>query len=288
MNLQLHHVISDITGTTGLAILDAVLSGERDVKVLAALRDPRVRATQETLAKSLVGDYRHEHLYTLKQSVDLYRQYRLKIIDCEKEMEQTMKRLETKADASQPTPVAKESIRKCKVMKPERAIALHAQAYRILGVDLTTIPGISVLHVQAVLSELGPDLSKFRSAAAFSSWMGLCPDNNISGGRVLSSSTRKVKNRIAHALRMAAQSLQHNASALGECYRRMRARVGPARAITALAHKLARIVYHLLTTREAYDDSVFAKADEKYRKRAENRLNAQAKALGFTLVPVAG
>ena len=139
---------------------------------------------------------------------------------------------------------------------------------------------------RAILSELGPDLTKFRSAAAFSSWMGLCPDNDISGGRILSSTTRKVKNRIALALRMAVQSLQHNASSLGECYRRMRARVGPAKAITALAHKLARIVYHLLTTREAYDDSVFAKAEEKYRKRTENRLNAQAKALGFTLVPV--
>lgn len=197
-----------------------------------------------------------------------------------------MKFLETKSDSSKPLPVAKDSIRKCKVMKPERAVALHEEAYRILGVDLTTIPGISVLHVQAILSELGPDLTKFRSSAAFSSWMGLCPDNDISGGRILSSSTGKVKNRIAHTLRMAAQSLQHNASALGECYRRMRARVGPAKAVTALAHKLARIVYHLLATKEAYDDGVFAKAEQKHRKRAENRLNAQAKALGFTLVPV--
>jgi transposase len=280
MNVQLHHVISDITGTTGLAIVDAILGGERDVTTLASLRDPRVRATMETIAKSLVGDYRREHLFTLRQSLALYRQYQQQIVECEKEMQEMMKFLETKADSSKPLPTAKDSIRKCKVMKPERAVALHEEAYRILGVDLTTIPGVSVLHVQAILSELGPNLTKFRSAAAFSSWMGLCPDNNISGGRILSTSTRKVKNRIAHTLRMAAQSLQHNASSLGECYRRMRARVGPARAITALAHKLARIVYHLLSTREAYDDSVFAIAEEKYRKRAQNRLTAQAKAPG--------
>ena len=285
MNLQLHHVISDITGTTGLAIIDAILEGERDVNKLAALRDPRVRASHDTIAKSLVGDYRREHLFTLKQSLALYRQHQQRITDCEKEMQEMMKALETKADVSKPTPVAKDSIKKCKVMKPAIALALHEQAYRILGVVLTTIPGVSVLHVQAVLSELGPDLSKFRSAAAFSSWMGLCPDNNISGGRILSSGTRKVKNRIALALRMAAQSLQNSVSALGDCYRRLRARLGPASAITAVAHKLARIIYHLLTTRKPYDDSVFAKAEETYRKRIESRLNAQAKALGFTLVP---
>jgi transposase len=285
MNLQLHHVISDITGTTGLAIIDAILEGERDVKKLAALRDPRIRASHDTIAKSLVGDYRREHLFALKQSLALYRQHQQKIIDCEKETQEMMKALETKADVSKPIPVAKDSIKKCKVMKPATALVLHEQAYRILGVDLTTIPGISVLHVQALLSELGPDLSKFRSAAAFSSWMGLCPDNKISGGRILSSGTRKVKNRIALALRMAAQSLQQSVSALGDCYRRLRARLGPGSAITAVAHKLARIVYHLLTTRQPYDDSVFAKAEEKYRKRTETRLNAQAKALGFTLVP---
>jgi transposase len=152
MNLQLHHVISDITGTTGLAILDAILNGERDVKKLAALRDPRIRASQKTIAKTLVGDYRREHLFTLRQSLDLYRQYQRQIVECEKEMQTMMKALETKADLSKPLPVPKDSIKKCKVMKPERAIALHEEAYRVLGVDLTTIPGISVLNLRLVLS----------------------------------------------------------------------------------------------------------------------------------------
>src|SRR6202162_4970023 len=150
MNLQLHHVISDITGTTGLAILDAILDGNRDVHALATLRDPRIRASHETIAKSLVGDYRQEHLFTLRQSVALYREYQKKIVDCETETQRLMKALETKADLSISLPPAKDSVKKCKVMNPAKALALREEAYRILGVDLTTIPGISVLHVQTI------------------------------------------------------------------------------------------------------------------------------------------
>jgi transposase len=162
MNLQLHHVISDVTGTTGLAIIDAILSGKRDMNELARLRDPRVRATQETLAKSLVGDYRPEHPFTLRQSRNLYRQYQKEISDCELEIQRFVTELETKADpAAQPLPPAKDSVKKCKVMPPARALSLREEGYRVLGVDLTTIPGVSVLHVQAVVAEVGPDLSKF-------------------------------------------------------------------------------------------------------------------------------
>jgi transposase len=284
MNLQMHHVISDITGTTGLAIVDAILDGNRDVQALAALRDPRIRASHESIVKSLVGDYRQEHLFTLRQSVGLYREYQRRIVVCEEEMQRLMKGLETKADPAV-LPTAKDSVKKCKVMPPARAMALREEAYRILGVDLTTIPGISVLHIQCILAELGGDVSKFRSAGAFSSWMGLCPDNDISGGKVLWSGTRKVKNRIAVTLRMAAQSLQQRESALGVFYRRLRAKLGAPKAITAAAHKLARIVFHLLKTREPYDESVFARAEQRHLQRMENRLKAQAKALGFTLTP---
>jgi transposase len=285
MNLQLHHVISDITGTTGLAILDAILDGNRDVDALAALRDPRIRASHETIAKSLVGDYRREHLFTLRQSVALYREYQRQIAACEEEMQVWMKSLESKADPTATLPAAKDSVKKCKVMPPARAMALREEAYRILGVDLTAIPGISVLHVQCLLAELGGDVSKFRSAGAFSSWMGLCPDNDISGGKILWTGTRKVKNRIAVTLRMAAQSLHQSESALGVFYRRMRAKLGAPKAITAAAHKLARIVFHLIKTREPYDESVFAKEEQRYLQRMEKRLKAQAHALGYTLLP---
>ena len=286
MNLQLHHVISDITGTTGLAIIGAVLGGERDVNELANLRDPRIKASKETIAKSLVGDYRPEHLFTLRQSLKLYRQYQMEIADCEVEIQRFLKRLETKVDpVSQPLPRAKDSVKKCRVMPPVRALALREEGYRILGVDLTTIPGVGVLHVQAVIAEVGPELSKFRSAGAFSSWLGLCPDNDISGGKILWTGTRRVKNRLAAALRMAAQSLQASQSALGEFYRRMRAKLGAPKAITAAAHKLARIIYHMLKTRQSYDDGIFARLEIRYRQRVENRLKAQAHAFGFTLVP---
>ena len=170
-------------------------------------------------------------------------------------------------------------------MPPVRALALREEGYRILGVDLTTIPGVGVLHVQAVIAEVGPELSKFRSAGAFSSWLGLCPDNDISGGKILWTGTRRVKNRLAAALRMAAQSLQASQSALGEFYRRMRAKLGAPKAITAAAHKLARIIYHMLKTRQSYDDGIFARLEIRYRQRVENRLKAQAHAFGFTLVP---
>jgi transposase len=221
MNLQIHHVISDITGTTGLAIIDAILAGNRDPEVLAALRDPRIRASKDTIAKSLVGDYRREHLFSLRQSVDLYREYQQRIAACEQEMQLLMKDLESKAEPTANLPTAKDSVKKCKVMAPVKAMALREEAYRILGVDLTAIPGISVLHVQCILAELGDGISKFRSAGAFSSWMGLCPDNDISGGKVLWTGTRKVKNRVAVTLRMAAQSLQKSESALGAFYRRI-------------------------------------------------------------------
>jgi len=285
MNLQLHHVISDITGTTGLAIIDAVLAGERDAERLAALRDPRIRTAKETIAKALIGDYRPEHLFTLQQSVSLFRVYQSQIRACEAEIERLISRLMTKTDAtSQPLPLAKDSVKKCKVMTPARAITLREEGYRVLGVDLTSIPGISVLTVQTILAELGPDLSKFRSAAAFSSWMGLCPNNEISGGKVLRAGTRRVKNRVAVALRMAAQSLQGSQSALGAFYRRMRTRLGAPKAITAAAHKLARIIYHLLATRQAYEDTVFSRLETQHARSVENRLRAQARVLGFDLV----
>jgi hypothetical protein len=233
-----------------------------------------------------VGDYRPEHLFTLRQSLSLYRNYQKEITECESEIQRFLKQLETKVDpVAEPLPPAKDSVKKCTVMPPVRALALREEGYRVLGVDLTTIPGMSVLHVQAVVAEVGPDLSKFRSAAAFSSWMGLCPDNDVSGGKILWTGTRKVKNRLAATLRMAAQSLQRSQSALGEFYRRMRTKLGAPKAITAAAHKLARIIYHMLKTRESYDDGVFARLEIRYRLRVENRLKAQAHALGFSLVP---
>jgi transposase len=280
MNLQLHHVISDITGATGLAILDALIKGERSPEALAKLRDRRIKAPAEVIAKSLVGDCRPEHMFTLKQSLASYRHYQQVIADCDQEIQRQMESFESKAE---PAP------RKAKTKVSAHGTAeenLALQHWRILGVDLTAVPGIGSPTVQVLLAEIGPDWSKFRSAAAFASWLGLCPNNEISGGQILSTKTRKVNNRAAIALRLAAHSLHHSRSYLGEYYRRMRAKLGAPKAIIAAAHKLARITYHLLTTRQAYEESVFSAHEVKSKLRAQARLEAQARVLGFRLTPV--
>jgi transposase len=163
---------------------------------------------------------------------------------------------------------------------------LKVELRRIFGIDLTQIPGIRTGIAQTLLGEIGPDFTKFRSASAFASWMGLCPDNDISGGKVLWVGTRKVKCRAATALRMAAQSLHHSKSALGDFYRRMRAQLGAPKGITAAAHKLARIIYHLISTRQQFDDSKFAADQLRYQKRQEIQLRAKAKSLGYELIPL--
>jgi len=183
-NLQLHHLISDITGVTGLAIIDAVIAGERDTTKLAALRNPRIRTTKEIIAKSLVGNYRSEHIFALQQSVRLFRVYQEQIVACDLEIERLISDVAPRADAAlQPLPPAKDSVRKCKVIPPARAMTLREEGHRLLGVDLNAVPGISALTVQTIVAEVGPDLSKFRSAAAFSSWMGLSPNNESAEAR---------------------------------------------------------------------------------------------------------
>jgi transposase len=290
MNLQVHHVISDITGLTGLAIIDAILAGERDAKVLAQLRHTRIKASAEVIAKSLVGDYRPEHIFTLRQSVNAYRSYQVMIADCDREIQQWLRDFEaaTKSpaaggqdgtDTSRSEPAAPKA-------KGPSAQSLSAQLNRVFGVDLTKIPGIQVGTAQTLFGEIGPDFNKFRSASAFASWMALCPDNDISGGKVLWTGTRKVKSRAAKALRLAAQSLAHSKSALGDFYRRMRAKMGAPKAITAAAHKLARIIYHLITTRQEFNESRFAADQIRYQKRLVTKLHAKARVLGFQLVPL--
>jgi transposase len=282
MNLQVHHVISDITGQTGTAIVDAILAGERDPIVLAKLRNERIKASEEVIAKSLVGDYRSEHLFTLRQSRDVYRNYQKLIEDCDREIRRCLEDFKRPEEPGEPAGTDAKS----KTKIPSLESVLRSELKRVVGVDLTTIPGIRVGIAQTLFGEIGPDLTKFRSASAFASWMGLCPDNDISGGKVLWVGTRKVQCRAATALRMAAQSLHHSKSALGDFYRRMRAKLGAPKAITAAAHKLARIIFHLVTTHQEFDDSRFAADQLRHHKREEARLRAKAKIMGFQLIPV--
>jgi transposase len=285
MNLQIHHVLSDITGLSGLAIVDAILAGERDPRRLAQLRHARVRASETTVIKALVGDYREEHLFTLRQSLAAYRYYQQLIAECDRAIEKQLLAFETKLEATaQPPRPVKSLSRHRRGYEP--SFDLRAYLYRIFGVDLTTVPGLSVLTVHTLLSEIGPDLGSFRSASAFCSWLGLCPDNEKSGGKVLSARTRKVSSRAALALRLAANSLHRSQSYLGNYFRRMRAKLGAPKAITAAAHKLARIIYHLLTTRQPYRETIYYEYQQRSRLRATARLKAQAASLGFQLLPL--
>lgn len=283
MNLHLHHVVSDLTGVTGLAILDAILGGERDPRKLAALRDRRIKASEATIAKALVGDYRQEHLFTLRQALAIYRHYQGQILECDRQIEQHLATFQSKTHAPAPAPVGRQR------KKPERhqpQFDLRSHLYRILGVDLTALPGLSTINVHTVFSEIGGDLSKFPTSKHFSSWLGLCPDHRISGGKVLSAHTRTVKSRAAYALRLAAYSAGKSYSALGDYFRRLRARLGAPKAITATAHKLARIIYHLLKTGSPYDETLFARNETLYQHRHASNLRKQARELGFTLVPL--
>ena len=282
MNLQIHHVLSDITGKSGLAIVDAILGGKRDPEQLARLADGRIRAERETVIKSLVGNYRSEHLFTLRQSLEAYRHYQKMLLDCDREIEQRMSQLPNQPNGGQPLQGNKRSKRR----KNQFHFDMGKELYRVLGTDLTAVPGLSALTVHTLVTEVGTDLGRFPNVAAFTSWLTLCPGSKKSGGKVLSSKTRKSNSRLAAALRLAAQTLHKSHSYLGAYYRRMRARLGAPQAITAAAHKLARIVYHLISTRTAYDESVFAQEEQKQAIRHQHRLHKQALALGFQLVPL--
>jgi transposase len=285
MNLQIHHVLSDITGVSGLAILDAVLVGERDPMRLAQLCHAFVKTPHEIVAKALVGDYRPEHLFTLKQSLDGYRFYKKLITELDQETARLMQAVPSAGKQLAPMPArTKHTVYQRNGNDPR--FDLRSELYRIAGVDLTDVPGVSAITAQVILTEIGPDVSRFRNASAFASWLGLCPEKRVSGGKVLSCKTRKVKSRAALALRMGANSLCRAKGYFGEFFRRMRARLGTAQAITATAHKIARILYHVLLSKQPYTESIFHLCDEQAQFQAEKRLRKQAALLGFQVVPI--
>jgi transposase len=284
MNLQIHHVLSDITGVSGMAIIEAIVAGERDPLRLVALCHAKVHADRQTVIKSLVGHYRPEHLFTLKQSLAAYKNYQHLLAECDQEIQRLTGAMSGKIDSGSQPPHGNPSRQKRR--KNQFHFDMGAELHRLFGVDLTEVPGISALTAHALLAEVGPDLSRFPSAAAFANWLALCPGNKKSGGKILSSKTRPTNNRAAFALRLAAQTLARSRSYLGNFYRSMRARLGAPQAITATAHKLARIVYHLLTTGTAYDETVFAREQQKHKLRLHKRLYKQAQQLGFQLIPI--
>jgi transposase len=297
MNLQLANVISDLSGLTGQTIVRAILAGERDPKKLAELSHPQVRASRAEIARSLEGNWRPELLFVLKQEVEMYDAYQRRIVECDRELEAHLKRFADKGKRKGAEPTSDD--RKGKNTPKTRLgqsgkrtqgnaprFDLRSELYRVSGVDLTRIDGIHVMVAQTVISEVGLDMSRWNTEAHFSSWLGLCPDNRISGDKVLSKGTRQVVNRAATALRMAASTLIKSRSYLGAQYRRMRTRLGAPKAITAMAHKLARLVYRMLKYGQEYVDKGMQYYEDRYRCQEVDRLKKTAAKLGLQIVEI--
>ena len=281
MNLHLHKVLSNVTGVTGMNIIRAIISGERNPEKLALMRERGVKNTPEAIAKALEGDYRQEHLFALKQAVELYDFYHRQIEACDREIERYLHTFEAKVDPVQ-NPLPKQ--KRKKEMRYQSFVDLRTELYRVSGIDFTQIPGLDVVTVQTILSEIGLDPGKFPTEKRFASWLGLCPNNRITGGQVKSTKTRKTANRAANAFRMAAQSLANSNTGLGGFYRRIRARLGAPKAITATAHKLARIFYRMWTTGQSYTDLGSDYYENRYKERVLRNITRRARELGYDAV----
>lgn len=277
MNLQLHQVVSEIHGVSGLAIIEAILNGERNPLKLAAMADRRVRCKTTQIAKALVGDYRQEHLFQLQIAFDLYHTYEAKILKCDEELARAMDQLPDRVDVrAKPLPP--------KAANKKIDEVLREGLYRKMGVDLTAVESIGVSVALTVLGEVGPDLGCFPTEKHFASWLGLCPDNRISGGKVLHCRTRRVINRLSDALRLAVTSLERSQTALGAYYRRMKAKLGPAEGVTATAHKLARILYRLIKHGDAYARQGLEDYEKKHQARKLKGLKKAAASIGYELI----
>lgn len=280
MNVRLQHVLSDITGVTGTRIMEAILGGERDPLKLAQLRDERCKNSVVTIAKALTGNWREEHLFTLKQEYALYRQYQAALLECGQKIEAELARFADKSDGQQLKP--KNRARRTN----QPAFNMRQALYRMIGVDLTLIEGIDAYTALVLISELGPHLKKhFPTEDQFVSWLCLCPGTRKTGGRQKSSRTRRSSNRVAAALRMAASSLYHSHSALGAYHRRMQMHLGKPQAVTATAHKIARFVYRMITEGLQYVQRGQEEYERQHRERAFRNLQRRAKQLGFALIP---
>ena len=272
MNIKLQSVISDIDGKTGLLIVKAILDGERDPEALADLRDKRIKASREEIVKSLEGCWTREHLFELSQCYELYLAHRRMIEECDVEIEQQLKEYVAFQNQGEVVDIPLDIKRKRSTGKSKASYNLTAYLKQILGVDVTEVAGISEVSVLSIMSEVGVDLSKWKTEHHFTSWLGLAPNTKISGGKVISSRIKKKKHYAGQSFRMAANSLFNSKSALGDYYRRIRAKAGPAKAVVATARKLAIIYYKMVTNKEAYNPKALEDYQAQYREKKINQL----------------
>jgi len=283
MNIQLANVISDLSGVTGQMIVRAIIDGERDPWKLAELSHPRIQASRAEIAKSLEGTWRSELIFVLQQELEMYDTYQRRIAECDQQLQ---KHLAAFADTVTPPP--KEELppkKKKKQNKNNPHFHLADELQRISGVDLTRIDGVDVFVAQTVISEVGLDMGRWKTEAHFASWLGLCPDNRISGDKVLARGTRHVLNRAATALRLGASTLLKSQTYLGAQYRRLRTRLGAPKAITAMAHRLARLVYRMLKYGQQYVDKGAEYYERRNRQQQIEFLRKKAAKLGLQLSP---
>ena len=283
MNVLLMNVVDDITGVTGLKIIRAILAGERSPEKLATYRDKRCQQSVEVIERSLQGNYRQEHVFALRQAVELFDFYQVKIIECDQEIEQVLKQ---SAPAKTEKAISNTPSEK---KKKRNDLNFNVQSYlqqMTGGVDLTQIDGLGSHSVLRILSEIGVDMNRWPSAKHFGSWLGLAPGTKISGGKKLSSKTKPSNNRAATLLRIAASSLHRNQSALGAFLRRQKARLGAPKAITATAYKIARLIYGLLKDCKEYKDPGADYYNQKYQNRIIKNMKKKAKSMGFELIPI--
>jgi len=285
MNIQLTQVLSDITGETGLRIIRAIVGGERDPHRLAALRNYRCQKSEEEIALALTGTWREEHLFVLEQSLAFYDFYTVQLQVCDAEIQRTYSLIRSEGGGptggtEAPLPPAKRGSHS-KNAPQDRQVRAHLK--RICGVDLVAVHGISVSLAQTMVAEIGTDMSKFPNEKHFCSWLGLAPHNDISGGKVLKSRTLKTRNRAGQAFRLAAAAIVRADCAAGAFYRRVKSRLGPAQAIVATAHMIARIVYRMLKDKVEYEAIRAAEYEQRYREREIKYLQRKAAKLGLTL-----
>jgi transposase len=283
MNIQLANVISDLSGVTGQMIVRAIVGGERDPRKLAELSHPRIQASRGQIAESLEGNWRQELIFVLQQEIELYDTYQRRISECDQQLQ---KHLAAFADTVPPP--AKQELppkKKRKQNKNNPHFHLADELQRITGVDLTRIDGVDVMVAQTLVSEVGLDMSRWKTEAHFASWLGLCPDNRISGDKVLARGTRHVVNRAATALRMGASTLLRSQTYLGAQYRRLRSKLGAPKAITAMAHRLARLVYRMLKYGQQYVDKGAGYYEERNRQQQIEFVRKKAAQLGLQVTP---
>ena len=283
MNLQLHHVVADITGATGLRIIRTIITGEHDPKVLAGLRDYRCRSSAETIEKALTGNYRAEHLFALEQALALYDAYHEKVSACDVLIEAVMNELSAgRGHRPDALPASRRRTDQVNGLAFDARSALFA----LLGRDITRIDGLGPYLALKLIAECGDSLSAWPSAKHFTSWLGLAPNNKISGGRVLSSRTKRTGSRAAALLRLAAVTVGRTDTALGAFYRRLSARIGKAKAVTATARKIAVLFYNTVRHGMEYVDPGASSYETRYRTRLVENLHRRAKTFGFVLQPI--